>query len=143
MSTFKGHQVWFLKRAQILIADIWACFENTGLGTVHDIDSLTMFADYRVPQILHHLGALQYSESLINRLKMTMPLDLGETEAEIRGCSIWAVERIREELIGMMPRSHHVGFNAVTIDFYLWDTAKARSVELENVPIHRIRTPFY
>jgi hypothetical protein len=39
--------VSFWKRAQILVADIWACFEGKGLGTFHDIDSLTMFADYR------------------------------------------------------------------------------------------------
>lgn len=35
------------KRAQILIADLWACFEGKGLGEFHDIDTITMFADYR------------------------------------------------------------------------------------------------
>lgn len=35
------------KRAQILIGDIWACFEGKGLGKFDDIDTLTMFADYR------------------------------------------------------------------------------------------------
>jgi len=35
------------KRAQILIADIWACCEGQGLGAFDDIDSITMFADYR------------------------------------------------------------------------------------------------
>lgn len=36
------------KRAQILVADIWACFEGKGLGTFHDISTaITMFADYR------------------------------------------------------------------------------------------------
>ena len=39
--------VTFWKRAQILIGDIWACFRGEGLGTFHDIDVLTMFADYR------------------------------------------------------------------------------------------------
>lgn len=39
--------VAFYKRAQILIADIWACFEGQGLGNFSDIDTITMFADYR------------------------------------------------------------------------------------------------
>jgi hypothetical protein len=39
--------VSFYKRAQILIADIWGCFEGKGLGFFEDIDHLTMFADYR------------------------------------------------------------------------------------------------
>ena len=39
--------VKFYKRAQILIADLWACFEGKGYGQFHDIDTLTMFADYR------------------------------------------------------------------------------------------------
>lgn len=35
------------KRAQILIGDIWACFRGQGLGQFNDIDTITMFADYR------------------------------------------------------------------------------------------------
>jgi hypothetical protein len=35
------------KRAQILIADTWACCGGKGLGEFHDIDAITMFADYR------------------------------------------------------------------------------------------------
>lgn len=35
------------KRAQILIADIWSSFRGTGFGEFHDIDTITMFADYR------------------------------------------------------------------------------------------------
>lgn len=35
------------KRVQILVADIWACFEGKSYGEFNDIDSITMFADYR------------------------------------------------------------------------------------------------
>ena len=35
------------KRVQILVADIWACFEGKGYGAFSDIESITMFADYR------------------------------------------------------------------------------------------------
>ncbi|CAG8849312.1 3067_t:CDS:1, partial [Racocetra persica] len=60
---FLGERVCFYKRAQILIADIWACFEGKGYGEFKDIDEITMFADYRVPQALHHLGAIKYSDN--------------------------------------------------------------------------------
>jgi len=40
-------QVAIYKRAQILIADIWSSFKGSGFGEFHDIDTLTMFADYR------------------------------------------------------------------------------------------------
>ena len=40
-------KVRFWKRVQILVADIWACFENEGEGHFYDIDFLSMFADYR------------------------------------------------------------------------------------------------
>ena len=55
------------KRVQILVADIWACFEGKGIGEFTDIDSITMFADYRVPQILVHLGAMRYSDKLMKQ----------------------------------------------------------------------------
>lgn len=36
--------VRFYKRAQILVADLWACFEGESYGHFHDIDTITMFA---------------------------------------------------------------------------------------------------
>ncbi len=39
------------KRAQILVADLWAAFRGRSYGAFVDIDSITMFADYRVPQV--------------------------------------------------------------------------------------------
>ena len=56
------------KRAQILIGDIWACCGGTGYGAFSDIDSITAFADYRVPQLLVWFDVLQYSDSLLRML---------------------------------------------------------------------------
>lgn len=36
--------VRFYKRAQIVVADLWACFEGEGYGRFDDIDKITMFA---------------------------------------------------------------------------------------------------
>ncbi|CAG0886193.1 unnamed protein product [Cyprideis torosa] len=35
---FQGHRVSFYKRAQIFVADLWACFEGKGIGEFHDIE---------------------------------------------------------------------------------------------------------
>lgn len=41
---FNGKVVRFYKRAQIFVADLWACFEGEGIGAFNDIDKITMFA---------------------------------------------------------------------------------------------------
>ncbi|KAF4533435.1 hypothetical protein B566_EDAN001160, partial [Ephemera danica] len=66
---YKGNRVALYKRAQILVGDIWACYQGTGLGEFHDIDKLTMFADYRVPQVLIRFGVMSYSDELLEKLK--------------------------------------------------------------------------
>lgn len=33
-----------MKRPQILVADIWAAFNEESYGEFHDIDTITMFA---------------------------------------------------------------------------------------------------
>lgn len=65
----QGKKIAFYKRAQILLADFWGIVEERGDGSVPDLDDLTMFADYRVPQALVYLGVLRYSDSLMNTLK--------------------------------------------------------------------------
>ena len=59
-----GVQVFFYKRAQIFVADLFGAFEGQGLGAFHDISALTMFADYRVPVVLRLMGILRYSPAL-------------------------------------------------------------------------------
>lgn len=41
---FEGRKVRFLKRAQILVADLWAAFNSASHGEFHDIQHITMFA---------------------------------------------------------------------------------------------------
>ncbi|KAJ1663655.1 hypothetical protein IW140_004768 [Coemansia sp. RSA 1813] len=159
---FNGRTVQLYKRAQILVADVWACFEGTGHGSFYDIDAVTMFADYRVPQALCHFGALAYSDQLLEFLsaseravdskgekrtgsavscppKQPGLLASGHPwEIEIRGNSIWAVEQIRRIIA---EAGIHV--NAILIDFYLWDYAKEHSQSMRSIPIHLTRSIFY
>ncbi|OJD12227.1 hypothetical protein AJ78_07132 [Emergomyces pasteurianus Ep9510] len=96
---FEGKEVRFYKRAQILVADLWACFRGKSYGKFHDIDKLTMFADYRIPQMLHTLGCLLYSPTLETHIRQRKQLPSGHKwETELRGTSIWCIELIRREI---------------------------------------------
>lgn len=78
--------VRFLKRAQILVADIWACFQGEGYGAFKDIDKITMFADYRVPQILNTMGCIFYSPTLNEVVKEKKVIESGSSwEIQLRG----------------------------------------------------------
>eukprot|EP00775_Hariotina_reticulata_P004050 gene4050-4297_t len=63
-AVYKGRQVFFYKRAQIFVGDLYGAFRGQGLGSFHDIQQLTMFADYRVPVVLRVMGVLQYEQQL-------------------------------------------------------------------------------
>lgn len=164
------------KRAQILVAEIWAAFhppvtlDNTLPTSPHpifpghrgpSIYQLTMFADYRLPQILHHLNVLNYSPELMKLLHDGTPLAHGcAEEISLRGVSILAVEKVRKEIIRLDEedgrRLASIEVSSVLIDFYLWDLAKrvecgeevidGRGVELNSgpvVPVHRTRSIWY
>ena len=103
--------MFFLKRAQIFAADVWHKFQGKDYGEFYDINTLTMFADYRycrltyrqtltpphslvrVPQCLQSFQVLEYSDELMTMLRSGQHLEAGgDMETEIRGSSIWAVE---------------------------------------------------
>jgi len=161
--------VFLWKRAQILVAETWAAFYPPpaacpSIIPTHPIfpgphgpaiHQLTMFADYRVPQILHHLRILTYPPSLLRRLRQHAVLEPGSREeVSIRAASVVAVERVREEMCRMAEEEEEEsdGVSSVLIDFYLWDLAKKveygeemvegiDTVEIE--PAHRTRSIWY
>lgn len=98
--------------------------------------------DYRIPQMLHFLGCLQYSPPLEYHLRKLKPIESGHAwEIQLRGCSIWCIESIRSEILREHPNTH---INAILIDFLLYDTAKEMEAEgHECVPHHRTRSIWY
>ena len=152
--TFMDQKVYLYKRAQILIADLWSCFEGQGLCEFKNIDYITMFADYRVPQALVHFDILQYSDFLMDILKKGEKVSDSKSahllrsgdrlEIEIRGNSIWAVELIRKEIVHKIQHGHkdkHI--NAILLDFYIWDYSKTHAKEMMDIPIHHTRSIHY
>lgn len=145
-ATLQGTRLSFLKRAQILVADYWAVLSARGEGDLANVDRLTMFADYRVPQALVHLGALRYSDRLMEALRRGELLESGERrEVEIRGCSIWAVELIKQQLHRLVQERDQTSCSvtSVIIDFYLWPYAKQHHRDMAHIPIHHTRCIYY
>ena len=141
-------KVSFMKRAQILIADIWSLFEGRGLGQFDDISSLTMFADYRVPQSLQYFGAFRYSDELIKELnKPDHIMEHGSIyEVEIRGCSIEAVNRIvttTQKLIEAQKSNISQHLNCIIVDYFLWGFRREKADEMTQFPYHKVRSIYY
>ncbi|GAB7350737.1 hypothetical protein MBLNU459_g1288t1 [Dothideomycetes sp. NU459] len=139
---FEGRKVRIMKRAQILVADIWAAFNGEGFGQFDDIQNITMFADYRIPQMLHTLGCLSYSPPLDYTIRAMQSIESGHNwEIELRGCSIWCVELIRRQIL---KEHKDAEVNAILIDFFLYDLAKERERAGEKaMPHHRTRSIWY
>jgi|UniRef100_A0A250YFW3 hypothetical protein len=147
VTQFEGKRVSFYKRAQILVADTWSVLEGKGDGCFKDISSITMFADYRLPQILTYLGALKYSDRLLEKLLKGEMLSYGDKqEVEIRGCTLWCVELIRDcllELIEKNGEKPNEEINSVLLDYYLWDYARDHREDMKRIPFHRTRCIYY
>ena len=114
-------------------------------GSFYDIESLTMFADYRVPQSLQHYGALQYSDQLLQCLAADTCLEPGHVwEQEIRGCSIEAVQRItRRVLQELEEKKVEATVNSILIDQYLWGYRREHAEIMKKIPYHKVRSIFY
>lgn len=144
---FKEFQVSFYKRAQILVGDIWACFKGKDLGFFSDIDQITMFADYRVPQVLVHFEVMQYSPALLNVLEIGGIMESGcQEEIEIRGCSIHAVELLSSSVKAILSKANRTDqliVNSIIIDHFLWDFRRQYAQELSSIPFHKVVSIYY
>ncbi|KAL7540266.1 hypothetical protein ACHAWF_006630, partial [Thalassiosira exigua] len=96
--------VHFYKRAQIAVADIWAALGRhcsppssttaaLQMCQFNDMEAVTTFPDYRVPQILRHVEVLQYDSALANLIDGHVELEkYGIDEVSIRAGTVCAVE---------------------------------------------------
>ncbi|UJR30742.1 hypothetical protein I4U23_018262 [Adineta vaga] len=148
-AVYDGQRVSFYKRAQILVSNIWGCFNSHGIAHFTDMDRLTMFADYRVPQVLAHEGVLIYSSELKNRLDKKEEIPFGDSdECEIRAASILAVHLIANEANEKISLEKDTGdfgerLNEPLVDVYLRRKRREQSDIYEKTPFHRTRSIFY
>jgi hypothetical protein len=156
-SIYQGRLIHFYKRAQILVGDIWAAYgireknihrededkpdetqSNCSIYQFHDMEALTMFADYRVPQILRNLGIFLYSDTLAADIDSKREIPFGsEAEIEIRACTIIAVEMLHKALIRLGVED----VIEIEIDWLLWQ--QGEKIKDEIAPHHRTLTIYY
>ncbi|KAF7265937.1 hypothetical protein GWI33_020678 [Rhynchophorus ferrugineus] len=141
-AVFKGKKVSFYKRAQILVGDIWACFKGQGIGYFKDLDEITMFADYRVPQTLLWYDVLEYKKDLLDKLNNNVLKNGDLEEQEIRGCSIHAVELLKEYANKKLDKQK---INSILIDHFLWDFRRkhAQKILEKGLPFHKVYCIYY
>jgi hypothetical protein len=136
-SVYQGESVFFYKRAQLFAADLHGALGGKGLGSFSDMEELTAFADYKLPQVLRHVGALEYSPGLAERVDRKIYLKAGsEDEVEIRANTIWAVELIHREMKRLGK-----DVTASEIDWLLWNLGQDDQFRAK--PYHRTVTTFY
>lgn len=140
-SIYKGQLVHFYKRAQILVGDIWAAYGRpTGGDSLYsfiDMDQLTMFADYRVPQILRKFDILKYSDDLMDRIDRKEEIASGsEEEIEIRACTVIAVERLQ-----LACKKLGASILVLELDWLLWQ--QGEQIKDTIPPHHRTLTIYY
>ena len=136
---YRGRLVHFYKRAQILVGDVWAAYgkKQEGVYAFRDVDQLTMFADYRVPQLLRSLGVLVYDAALSEAVDALQEVPFGsEQEVEIRAATVVSVERLRAALA-----SRGLPLLVIEVDWLLWQIGEQTKDDIR--PHHRTRTIFY
>lgn len=136
-ATYGGKQVYFYKRAQLLVHDLRCTFSGQSWGNFFDLEHLTAFADYKLPQVLRHLAILHYKEKLANLIQNLVHIPAGSPEeVEIRAATVWAVELLRQKLTNQGLR-----VNSTQLDNWLWYLGQEDAYRA--LPYHRTRTICY
>ncbi|RJO61414.1 hypothetical protein C4544_02760 [candidate division WS5 bacterium] len=129
-----GEKIYFLKRAQILAFDLSYLDQSNPKRKIKNIDKLTAFADYKIPQMLRMSGVLEYSKELRKEVDdYSLILAGSRKEVEIRSAGIWGIELIRRELDNR--------YTAGEIDNALWLISQKESDNTK--PYHRTYSIFY
>ncbi len=136
VANYRTHTIRFFKRAQICAADLALAFKGQQWGALTDLEQLTAFADYKLPQVLRFYNVLEYHSTLAECINNQEMLEPGsEEEVEIRAATIWACELLRQ---AMLKKGHVM--TASEIDQRLW-LAGQHAGEMR--PYHRTRTIYY
>ncbi len=135
-SDYSGRKVFFMKKAQILIADICRGLSSS-MGNFTNIGKLTACADYRLPQLMRHLGILTYSEELGEIVDTMKVIEKNSVyESEIRGSTI----KVNEEIRKILEKKFGQEVTAIDVNDFLWISAKTTE---KMKPYHLVRTTMY
>lgn len=130
---YQGRKVYFYKRAQLLTSDILHVREKIEQIKV-DYFNLVGCADYKIPQVMHSLGLLEYSEALSEIIENQEQLpEESEMEVEIRASDLLVINYIKEKLNNKISR--------MDINDYIWLLGQDKTKKMK--PYHRTLTSHY
>ncbi len=137
ISVLDGEKVFFLKKAQLLVADVHRTLRSRRLGELKNMELITACADYKIPWVLRNLGILEYSDQLAFKVDNSIPIERDtREEIEIRANTIWAVEFIKTRVNRSWP---HI--TSMMINEYLWLLGQIHIPG--DTPYHHTNTIFY
>lgn len=132
-SVYKGRQIFFYKRAQIVVGDMQGM-----CGCIKNLEDLTGFADYRIPQVLLGWEVLDIDEKLKEKIMKKEEIESGsKEEIEIRCTVLSAIKEIQK----IFKEEGKGEIEAYRIDWYLWSYGEKNKDKLP--PHHRVKTIFY
>lgn len=134
---YHGRPVGLYKRAQILAQDLSLVLQAWDQVPFGNLEALTAFADYKIPQLLRDEQVLVYDAGLAEKVDSLTELSAGSPEEiEIRAAMIEAIELVNQELL-----KQGITMTSAQIDNILWTEAKQRGDSMK--PHHRTRTIYY
>lgn len=126
-SLYKGIQLPFQKRAQLLASDIHAL-----ISPLKGIENLTGCADYKIPQVLRRHRVLEYAPELESKIRRKEELKEGsDEETEIRVQALYAISLLAEQ----------TSYAPMEINDWLWLEGQVKLSTDE--PYHRTHTIRY
>ena len=111
ISLYKDREIYFFKRAILLVGDLILNIRSINESVKND-NNMVGCADYKIPQVLRHLGILEYSNGLATLIDERQEIQHdSEMEIEIRANMLYAIELIKEKL-----HQNGADMNSVQID---------------------------
>lgn len=121
----------FLKKAQLVLGLITTNFKPRKLTFNTE---LTAYSDYRIPQVLRHLGILEYSPALADKVANGTLLESGGSEeAAIRAATLLACAKLAAAS----------DLSDMEIDSWLFEQTRDADFQANAAPFHLTRTTHY
>lgn len=137
VTAYKGAEIGFYKRAQILATDLYLALQGQGPAAFTDMAELTCFADNMVPHVLRCDVIITYAPQLAALVESGTMLAAGSAEeCEIRASGIQVVELLKQAAV---QAGHNV--TSVNIDHIIWN--RGYEAELYKRPSHRTFSVWY
>ena len=106
VANFKGKDIYIIKKAQLLTADLYRQIRHHFPERFHfkDISELTVMSDNVIPAVLRKFDVLKIkSEELKHILDSSSILPSGQMEVELRVIAVFACELIVKQYNEMFP----------------------------------------